>query len=470
MDDSPRHLSPSEPRQAALQIVQALRSAGHIAYFAGGCVRDELLGREPDDYDIATDATPDRIAAIFKRTSHVGASFGVVLVKYEQPEARGGPSQTGTIEVATFRADGSYTDKRRPDQVHFSDPAADAQRRDFTINALFLDPIDPPDSAIHANLPGSPRLAAGPNGGTVVDFVGGLDDLPRRLLRAVGDPEKRLAEDHLRALRAVRLTAKLGISLDPATADAIRRHAAELGGVSRERIGDEIRMVMALAGRANAVRMLADLGLEPAILGQPLRGAVHAGPGGLLALLPVIGAGFPTCLAAWAIDREFEGLSGLWSPDPDAWQGKPSPAVLSVVGRWRASLCLSNEERDALCSTLQCAGMLADAWPRLSLAHRRRLAASPWFQPARRLLEAGQTVGLFILTTTDQITADLDGLRATPPGLGPEPLVTGDDLLAAGFKPGPGYRKLLEMLYDAQLEARIASREEGLELARSLRI
>src|SRR5690606_2366392 len=171
-------------------IASTLRSHGHIAYFAGGCVRDALLGHPPTDYDIATDATPDRVQSLFDRTAAVGAHFGVVLVK-----RRG-----VTVEVATFRSEGPYSDQRRPDSVTFSDPESDARRRDFTINALFLDPLA---------------------GDKVIDFVGGRQDLKAGVVRAVGDPEARLAEDHLRALRAVRFTARLGFRLDQATAKAI---------------------------------------------------------------------------------------------------------------------------------------------------------------------------------------------------------------------------------------------------------
>jgi poly(A) polymerase len=212
----------SSARRAGEAIIRTLVQAGHAAYFAGGCVRDELLGLTPTDYDVATDATPDRISALFPRTSEVGAAFGVVLVK----------SGREVTEVATFRSEGAYSDRRRPDSVTFSNPAEDAKRRDYTVNALFLDP--------HAGGAGSVEGAVVTSHGShgrVIDFVGGLLDLERRVLRAVGDPDQRLAEDHLRALRAARLAAKLGFQIDPGTAQAIRQHASQLQGVSRERIG-----------------------------------------------------------------------------------------------------------------------------------------------------------------------------------------------------------------------------------------
>ena len=233
-------------RGTAASIVRRLREAGHVAYFAGGCVRDELLGLDPVDYDVATDARPDAIQAMFRKTAAVGASFGVVLVK----------EAGGVVEVATFRSDGPYSDSRRPDRVEFADAAHDAQRRDFTINALFLDPLAAEDSAsIH---------------GHVIDHVGGMADLRARVIRAVGDPERRLAEDHLRALRAVRFAARFGFAIEQGTASAIREHASDLEGVSRERVGDELRRMFLAETRAEAA-------------GVPRRaggGVLSRGPGG----------------------------------------------------------------------------------------------------------------------------------------------------------------------------------------------
>ena len=208
-DPNPTHPhTPDQLRDTAALVVRTLSGAGHTAYFAGGCVRDALLGTPPADYDIATDATPDQVRALFERTSHVGAHFGVVLVHINR----------ASIEVATFRADGPYTDSRRPDTVEFSTPEQDAKRRDFTINALFLDPLVDTRTTIRG------RVVRG----EIIDLVGGRDDLERGVVRAVGTPSARLAEDHLRALRAVRFAARLGCEIESDTADAIRAHAAEL--------------------------------------------------------------------------------------------------------------------------------------------------------------------------------------------------------------------------------------------------
>ncbi|MEC9373787.1 MAG: CCA tRNA nucleotidyltransferase, partial [Planctomycetota bacterium] len=222
-----------EARQVATRIVKRLREKGFTAYFAGGCVRDELLGQHPTDYDVATDATPDDIRGLFNSTNEVGASFGVMLVHMFGR----------TVEVATFREEDEYTDRRRPDRVHYSDAPNDARRRDFTINALFLDPLAEPED-------GAETAGFGRVDGVVIDYIGGVADLKAGIVRAVGDPEKRLSEDHLRALRAVRFAARLEFLLDPDTAAAVRRHATDLEGVSRERIGHELRKMLGHPTRA----------------------------------------------------------------------------------------------------------------------------------------------------------------------------------------------------------------------------
>lgn len=430
-------LAPDPPpaRRAAERIVRTLRDAGHVAYFAGGCVRDELLGLEPSDYDVATDATPDQVTALFPRSGEVGKSFGVVIVRL--PDIRG-----EVVEVATFRTDDSYTDRRRPDRVRFSTPEDDARRRDFTVNALFLDPFGVP-------MPGAPAPRFG---GAVIDYVGGLDDLRARRLAAVGDPDARLDEDHLRALRGARLAARLGFELAPATADAIRRHAPALAGVSRERIGDEIRRILAHPTRARGVTLLRDLCLEPTVLDQPASLDRPAGPDNSPNAFPRL-AGLPDtastglCLAAWALDR------GL---DP---AGPQTPPLLS---RWRGALCLSNDERNELAATLRLVALLREPWAGLGVAPRKRAAASPAF-PGALALVATENPDLGA-----RLRADVDALAASAGGIAPEPLLTGDDLIALGTRPGPVFRRVLDAVYDAQLEGRVRSPAEAAALAREL--
>lgn len=421
MTSAPREHA--RPREAALAVVRTLRDAGHAAFFAGGCVRDELLGLEPKDFDVATDAVPHRVRDLFPRTAEVGAAFGVVLVRHKNV----------TVEVATFRADGSYSDKRRPDHVTFSDPRADAERRDFTVNALFLDPLEP----------GEPVLPGHEPSGRVIDYVGGISDLRARVLRAVGDPDRRLAEDHLRALRAARLAAKLGLAIETATADAIRRHARELSGVSRERVGDELRKLMADRSRSRGVELLAELGLDAHIAGPHPAGPATA-PARLIALSPA--ADFPTCLAAWALDRGLEVSDNK---------------LLALVREWRRGMCLSNQERDALAGALRVVQALRERWATLGVAGRKRLAAGPDFAAGlavRRAEDPGAAAGI-----------DADIAELTKTGLAPPPLLTGDDLVARGWTPGPVFKRVLDAAYDEQLEGRLTDPEAAVRWAEARR-
>src|SRR5262245_31696779 len=230
--------NPQLARDFAVEVVRRLREAGHQALWAGGCVRDQLLGQTPKDYDVATDAVPDRIREIFgrRRTLALGAAFGVITVL--------GPKAAGQIEVATFRKDAAYSDGRHPDAVTFSDAEHDAQRRDFTINGLFFDPLAE----------------------QVIDYVGGQQDLARRVIRAIGDPLARIAEDKLRMLRAARFAARFDFALDAGTLAAIRQQAAELVIVSAERVAAELRLILTHASRAAGVQLLADSNLLEVVL------------------------------------------------------------------------------------------------------------------------------------------------------------------------------------------------------------
>ena len=215
-------------------MLNCLRDAGHIAYFAGGCVRDLLLGIEPKDWDIATDAPPSRVRELFLSTQAVGAAFGVILVRHRR----------SVVEVATFRAEGPYLDGRHPSKVTFTTAEQDAQRRDFTINGLFLDPTED----------------------RVIDYVGGQADLKAQRIRAIGDPDARFEEDHLRMLRAVRFAARFGFTIEQQTAAAIVAHAGQLKRISPERIAEELRMMLTSATRVDAWRMLWELQLLQVIL------------------------------------------------------------------------------------------------------------------------------------------------------------------------------------------------------------
>lgn len=403
-----------EPRDAAVAIVRRLREQGFVAYLAGGCVRDELLGQDPKDYDIATDARPDDIRARFKRTAEVGAAFGVMLVREFGP----------TVEVATFRADGVYSDRRRPDSVEFSDAQRDAQRRDFTINALFIDP-----------------LAEGED--RVIDFVRGRADLTTRTLRAVGEPDQRLAEDHLRALRAARFAARYDLTIDPATADAIRRHAADLDGVSRERIGEEVRRMLTHASRARAADLLDTLGLATAVFGEP-----RPYDNRVMAALPAE-ASYVSALAAMLIGR------GVWAP------GLAGQAVM-VLPAVRRALQLSNDERDGLRDAFEAIRRMAVEWDGLGEAARKRLASGPGSSDAMTLLRALDPARATV------IEADVRHLATRHGGLRPRPFLDGDALITLGFTPGPRFATILTAVYDAQLEGRVRDTAQAETLARSL--
>jgi tRNA nucleotidyltransferase/poly(A) polymerase len=429
------HSSPG--RRAGEQIIRTLIEKGHTAYFAGGCVRDELLGLTPTDYDVATDATPDRICKLFQRTAEVGAAFGVVLVKTGKE----------VTEVATFRSEGPYSDRRRPDSVTFSNPVEDARRRDYTVNALFLDPLL--GAHPHAAVEQTPGAVVAPLGqhGRVIDFVGGMVDLERRILRAVGDPDQRLAEDHLRALRAARLAAKLGFHIDGGTAAAIRKHAAALEGVSRERIGEEVRRMAEHPSRAIAARFISELSLEPPVF---MSAAVSRGPRTwtvLAALPPEVG--FAPSLAAWAMDM------GLATGDQ---------AVDELIRQWRTALTLSNEDRDLLRSILVTLPVLEHQWPNMRVARQKRLAAAPWFGEALVLARAANP-GL-----ASEVESRIEILACTAGGLWPQPLVTGDDLVALGLAPGPLFKRVLDEVFDAQLEGKVQAKGEALELAGRLSV
>ncbi len=279
-------------REFATEVVQRLQTAGYEALFAGGCVRDELLGRTPADFDIATSATPDQLKPLFRKCNFFGASFGVVEVL----GPRGDHGEWLKVQVATFRTDGTYSDGRRPDAVVFSSPEHDAVRRDFTINGLFFDPV--------AN--------------RVIDYVGGRADLDARILRAIGDPAKRFEEDKLRLLRAARMAARFELTIDPTTADAIRAMAPQIRVVSAERIAEELRKMFENEHRVRGVQLLREFELLKEILPE-------ATPeGGVVASLPG-DARFPLVLMA-------------------VCTGAPTASFSAIASR----LKLSNEERDRI--------------------------------------------------------------------------------------------------------------------------
>jgi len=446
------------PREVAVDIVRVLQQAGYVAYLAGGCVRDALLGRVPKDYDVATNAMPDQVRGLFRYSRYVGESFGVVLIR------RYGCS----VDVATFRTEWGYKDGRRPTHVHFSDAQHDAQRRDFTINGLFEDPL------------------AQEGVERIIDYVGGQQDLQDKTLRAIGDPDQRFSEDYLRMLRAVRITARLGFEIESNTAKAIRTNAQLLGEISRERIGQEVMWMLqstdtpgnpqnpqnpqgsvsssqasGISQPAQAIKLLQSLKLDGPVLDeQPM-----ALPAVTVANLPSDTA-YSTVLVAWMLDRHWFNTKSTNKDHAQQVQGFTqavkgfiNEAAQPIIARWRRALCLSNEHGHGLRGTLNLLprGL---SWPELGLAARKRLLADRLWPQVFKLLGAmTHADGVKHLLPT--LTSESQKLLAL--GVAPQPWVNGNDLIALGVKPGPQLGRRLQAAYDAQLEGRFASRQEVLD-------
>jgi len=414
-----------QARQFATQVVARLREAGHEALWAGGCVRDMLLGHAPKDYDVATDAPPDRVREIFgrRRTLALGASFGVITVL--------APRGAGQVEVATFRCDADYSDGRHPDAVTFSTAREDAKRRDFTINGLFFDPLD----------------------NRVIDYVDGRRDIAARVIRAIGDPHARLAEDKLRMLRAVRFAATLNFDLDLVTRHAIADHAREISIVAAERIAAEMRRMLAHRNRTRALRLLRETGLLAVVLPEvaadfdradeePHRPEASAWSFTLHVLESLGEAAFEPALAA--VLRHATGKSG------------GHKLAEAVAARWR----LSKQERAAVGWLLAHEADIARArqlkWSRL-----QPILIDPRIE---WLLKHCAAVAQAAGADTADVDYCRDKLKAPREHLNPPPLITGDDLQEHGVPPGPTYRKLLAAARRAQLDGEIHSKAEALEL------
>ena len=406
-----------------MAVVRRLRDAGRVAYFAGGCVRDELLGLTPKDYDVATDAHPDVVREVFGRgrTQAVGAAFGVILVLAEH----------GSIEVATFRNDLEYHDGRRPSGVVFTSAEEDAKRRDFTINGLFRDPL----------------AEAGDDG--IIDHVHGRRDLNAKVLRAIGNPDRRFEEDYLRLLRAVRFAARFGLTFDPATWDAVVRFAPRIGKITPERVGEELRKMLTHPTRGAAWKLLWESGL----LGECFRDLPERLPPDLPSRRPVMDqvagvAGtisFGLALAATAV--EARGLAGV------SVRRIFEPAeVRKVASALRRGLRTSNDESAAVVGAMNLWTLLQDVPPTVALI--KRFLARDGSADARVLLAT-----LTFEPRWRERVAWLEGRFAAlaEQDVAPPPLVTGEDLIAAGLRPGPAFKRVLDAAYDEQLEGRLTN-------------
>jgi poly(A) polymerase len=421
-------MKPLCSRPDALAVLKRLRDSGHIAYFAGGCVRDSLLGLEPADWDVATDAPPQRVRSLFPATQAVGAAFGVILVHHGK----------STVEVATFRSDGTYEDGRRPSSVTFTTAEEDARRRDFTINGLFLDPIED----------------------RVIDFVGGRDDLAARRIRAIGDPHHRFSEDHLRLLRAVRFAARFSFEIEPATSAAITSLAPRVKTISPERVGEEVRLMLTPSTRSVAWRLIWNLRLAQEIFRffPKLPQQMNFDRSIFLSLdgNNPISVGLALAATAVCIHHQAGG---------EILEALQHSEVSRSVRAMRQAMRISNEESDEM------AEILGSLLPLLQndpppLATIKRFLARPTSPQSRRLLDAISAVGLHEEKIAALIPrfADLDGQEVAP-----TPFIDGNDLITLGLNPGPKFRQILDSVYDAQLEAKISSKDEALKLVETLK-
>jgi len=456
----------SQPKQVSLlrqmlkdfatSIVQTLRQRGFQAYLVGGCVRDLLLGCEPKDYDVATNATPGQVMGIFPETYAVGAQFGVVLVPMPEQDTASelpteGASHAHAVEVATFRSDIGYSDGRHPDEVRFSqDPRQDVARRDFTINGMLLDPVS----------------------GEVLDFVGGRKDLAGGIIRTIGEPELRFAEDRLRMLRAIRFVARFEYTIEPSTFRAIQELAPQIEVVSRERVRDELTRMLTEGHARRAFTLLDESGLLAHVLPEisAMKGVAQPPdfhPEGdvfvhTLLLLENLPQPCPMTLAWGALLHDV---------------GKPPTFRMAERIRFDNHVEVGMKMAEEICQRLRfsnddTAQILALVDNHMRFSHATRMSEStlkrffrlPRFDEHLALHRADCLASHGNLSTYEYVRQK----RAeTPPQqMRPAPLVTGDDLIAAGHVPGPKFREILNAVEDAQLEGRLASREAALEFVR----
>lgn len=425
-------------RQAATDIVCRLRVEGFQAYLVGGCVRDLVMGREPQDYDVSTDATPVEVVKLFPGSLTVGAQFGVVIV----------PKEEGNVEVATFRSDGRYADGRHPVEVRFTKTAQeDVRRRDFTINGLLYDPVRE----------------------EVLDFVGGQADLRARRIRTIGDPVERFHEDRLRMLRAVRFTARFGFALDGATLEAIRKLAALIHDVSAERVRDEIVKILTEGRARRGFELLEETGL-------------------LAEVLPEVKA-----LQGVAQPPEFHPEGDVWVHTLMMLEGLRAPSATLALGvllhdvgkpptftvreriRFDNHVEVGARMAEAICGRLRfpsretervvelvCHHLRFKDFPKMRRSTQMRFLRMEGFDEHLELHRLDCLASHGDLTHYDLARRLVE--ETPEEQIKPTPLVRGDDLIAQGYTPGPLFKKILQTVEDAQLEGKLRTREDALRL------
>ncbi len=442
-------------QDAAAEIVARLRAADHQAYFVGGCVRDLLLGREPDDYDVATSAPPDLVLTLFEKTFAVGAHFGVVLVCSKASE-----DEEIVTEVATFRSDGAYSDGRRPDAVRFStSPEEDVKRRDFTINGMMLDP--------------DVLATTGKARAAVLDFVGGVKDLNTGLIRAIGDPGERFGEDKLRMLRGVRFAARFAFDLEPATAEAIQDLAPTVNQVSRERVREELTRMLTEGQARRALELLDATGLLAQVLPEvaKMKGVeqppqyhpegdvwVHT-----LLLLDGLPAGCPAALA-WAALLHDVGKPATFriAPDRIRFDGHVEVGV-RIAEEICRRLRFPNHETEQIL-LLIANHMRFSEVRKMKESTLKRFFRLPHFDQYLALhrldcLSSHGSLDLYDFARQRFETLPQEQVR-------PPLLLTGKDLIEAGYLPGPQFTQMLAMAEDAQLEGTVQTRDQALAVIR----
>jgi poly(A) polymerase len=448
--DSPKYV-------AALRIAERLHQLGHAAWFAGGCVRDLLLNREPQDFDIATSATPELVQQAFPKTEAVGAHFGVILVldKFD--------GERITTEVATFRTEGAYADGRRPVEVSFSaDPREDVLRRDFTLNGLLLDAL------------------AYEQGGQIedhiLDFVGGRQDLAAGIIRAIGEPQRRFAEDKLRMLRAVRFAARLGFTLDPQTLAAIKTEASAIHQVSSERIRDELTKILTEGAARRGFELLDETGLLAEVLPEVARLQGVAQPpqyhpeGDVwthtLMLLDHLPAGASPTLAWGMLLHDIGKPATFTPPDPN----KPGDRIrfnghveigMAIARTILTRLRFSNDDCAQILALIQHHMQFGDI-TKMKQSTLKRFLRLPHFDQHLALHYADVMSSHRMLGMYDYARENFEHLSEVE--IQPKLLLTGEDLIAAGYRPGPSFREMLLAAEDAQLEGSIATRDQALTL------
>jgi poly(A) polymerase len=453
----------SNAQQHAAEVVHTLRQHGHQAYFAGGCVRDILLRRKPADYDVATDATPQQVMQVFPQTYAVGEQFGVVLVPPKENSgmtsalARQTEYSKQAVEVATFRSDLGCSDGRHPDEVRFTkDPQEDAQRRDFTINGMMLDPVT----------------------NKILDFVGGQDDLKKGIIRAIGDPSRRFEEDKLRLLRAVRFAARFQYHIDPATLTGIQNLAPEIHQVSAERVRDELTKMLTEGQARRAFELLDTTKLLPEVLPEiaAMKGVAQPPqyhPEGdvfvhTLLLLEKLrsthegaNSGSISKTLAWGALLHDVGKPPTFriAPDRIRFDGHVEIGIKMAVEILRR-LRFSNHETDQILALIENHMRFGDV-QRMKQSTLKKFLRMPGFDEHLELHR------LDCLSSHGQLDAyeySRQQLQTMPPeAIRPAPLITGRDLIDAGYQPGPRFKEVLTAVEDAQLEGRLTSREAAMK-------